>query len=58
MLKTLEDYQKEIARVQEALQRTKSEYLKRDYEKYLKRLQREMRKHKTQRSKANENRSH
>ena len=44
MLKTLEDYQKEIARVKDALRRTKSEYLKRDYEKYLKRLQREQRK--------------
>lgn len=44
MLKTFEDYKKEIARVKDALQRTKSEYLKRDYEKYLKRLQREQRK--------------
>lgn len=44
MAKTLEYYQKEIARVQDALQRTKSKHLKRDYEKYLKRLQREMRK--------------
>lgn len=44
MLKSLEDYQNEIARVQDALQRTQSEYLKRDYEKYLKRLQKEMRK--------------
>ena len=44
LLKTLSDYQKEIARVQSAIDSTESEYLRRDYGKYLKRLKREMRK--------------
>lgn len=38
LLKTLSDYQKEIARVQSAIDSTESEYLRRDYGKYLKRL--------------------
>lgn len=34
---------KEIARVEAALEKTKSEHLRRDYEKYLKRLRAELR---------------
>lgn len=44
LLKTLADYQKEIERVQTALDNTDSEFLKRDYGKYLKRLKKRMRK--------------
>ena len=40
---TLAEYQCEIARVQGALNKTNSEYLKKDYGKYLRRLQREAR---------------
>lgn len=40
---TITEIKKEIERVQFALSRTQSEYLKRDYTKYLKRLQRELR---------------
>ena len=43
LLKTLSDYQKEIARVQAAINSTDSEFLRRDYGKYLKRLKREAR---------------
>ena len=42
-LKTLADYQQEIARVQAAIDKTESEHLRRDYGKYLKRLHREQR---------------
>ena len=38
LFKTLADYQKEIERVQAAIDSTDSEFLKRDYGKYLKRL--------------------
>ena len=44
LLKTFADYQKEIERVQAAIDSTDSEFLKRDYGKYLKRLKRRMRK--------------
>lgn len=39
----LTEIKKEIERVQFALSRTQSEYLKRDYTKYLKKLQGELR---------------
>ena len=42
LLKTLTDYQKEIERVQQAINNTDSEYLKRDYGKYLNRLKKRM----------------
>ena len=41
ILKTLADYEKEIARVQAAIDSTDSEFLRRDYGKYKKRLIRE-----------------
>ena len=41
LLKTLSDYQSEIARVQAAIDSTDSEFLRRDYGKYKKRLQKE-----------------
>lgn len=44
LLKTLSDYQTEIERVEAAIDKTDSEYLKRDYGRYLKRLKRDMRK--------------
>lgn len=40
---TVEEYEKEIARVQAAMDKTDSEFLRRDYGKYMKRLQKEMR---------------
>lgn len=40
---TAEEYKKEIARVQAAMQSTSSPCLLRDYGKYMKRLQKEMR---------------
>lgn len=43
LLKTLSDYQKEIGRVEAAIDKTDSEHLKRDYGKYLKRLKRQVR---------------
>lgn len=43
LLKTFADYEKEIKRVQAALDKTDSEFLRRDYGKYLKRLQRQAR---------------
>lgn len=42
LLKTIADYQKEIERVQKAIDSTDSEYLRRDYGKYLKRLKRQI----------------
>lgn len=42
MLKTLSEYEKEIARVEKAIERTQSEHLKRDYTKYLRRLKGEL----------------
>ena len=44
LLKTIADYQKEIARVEGAINKTESEHLKRDYGKYLRRLKKDMRK--------------
>lgn len=43
ILKTLADYEKEIARVQAAIDSTDSEFLRRDYGKYKMRLLREVR---------------
>ena len=43
-LKTITDYTREIKRVKEAMQKTDSEYLRRDLGKYLKRLNREAKK--------------
>ena len=40
---TAEEYSKEIARVQAAMQSTSSPCLRRDYGKYMKRLKKEMR---------------
>lgn len=40
---TLAEYQREINRVQTALEKTDSDHLRRDYGKYLKRLQKEAR---------------
>ena len=45
-LKTLADYEKEINRVQAAIDSTDSEFLRRDYGKYKKRLQRQARRFK------------
>lgn len=42
-LKTLSDYEAEIARVTVAIAKTNSEYLRRDYGKYKMRLLREVR---------------
>lgn len=42
-LKTLSDYEAEIARVTAAIAKTNSEYLRRDYGKYKMRLLREVR---------------
>ena len=44
LFKTLSDYEKEIARVQAAIDSTDSDFLRSDYGKYKKRLKREMRK--------------
>lgn len=41
---TVAEYQKEFARVKTALEKTKSDNLRRDYGKYLRRLEREMKK--------------
>ena len=43
LLKTAADYQREIDRVQAAIDKTDSEHLRRDYGKYLKRLKGGMR---------------
>ena len=43
IFKTLADYEKEIHRVQAAIDSTESDFLRRDYGKYKKRLQREAR---------------
>ena len=39
---TITEYRAEISRVEQALAKTDSEYLRRDYGKYLKRLKREI----------------
>lgn len=39
---TIEDYRKEIERVENALEKTESHFQKRDYRKYLKRLRGEL----------------
>ena len=41
--RTEEEYKKEIARVQAAIDSTNSDFLRRDYGKYKKRLEKEMR---------------
>lgn len=41
MLRKLSEYQKEIARVQAAIDSTDSDFLRKDYGKYKKRLQKE-----------------
>ena len=41
---TLAEYQKEIVRVQEAIDSIDSKYLRRDYSTYLKRLKKEVKK--------------
>ena len=41
-LVTVEDYRVEIARVEKAIEKTTSKYIKRDYGKYLKRLRNEL----------------
>lgn len=43
IFKTITDYQREIARVQAAIDSTDSDFLRSDYGKYKKRLKREMR---------------
>ena len=40
---TVEEYKKEIARVQAAIDSTWSEFLRRDYGKYMKKLKKEIR---------------
>lgn len=45
-LRTIEDYYKEVERVDEALSKTLSDYLKNDYIKYRKKLLKEIRDYK------------
>lgn len=43
LFKTITDYEKEIARVQAAIDSTDSDFLRRDYGKYKRRLQKQAR---------------